>query len=85
MKKINVENGYKYIGILEVESVKNKKMKENMENIINAINSRAVSIIKYSAGIVEWKINEYQIQTGIPKAPGPVQLDPQGDVEGEKG
>ena len=36
------------------------KSKLNSKNIITAINARAVSIIKYSAGIVEWRKDELQ-------------------------
>ena len=36
------------------------KSKLNSKNTINAINSRAVSIIRYSAGIVTWRVNELQ-------------------------
>ena len=36
------------------------KSKLNSKNVITAINSRAVSIIKYRAGIVEWRKDELQ-------------------------
>jgi len=34
------------------------KSKLNSRNTVNAINSRAVSIIRYSAGIVKWNVDE---------------------------
>lgn len=34
LKETDVENGYKYLGILEAESVKGKKRKENKRWII---------------------------------------------------
>ena len=36
------------------------KSKLNGENIISAINSRAVSIVKYGAGIIKWTKNELE-------------------------
>ena len=79
IKEIDLEKGYKYLGILEADGIKDKCMKENFrseylrrlkkilksklnsKNTIGAINSRAVSIIRYSAGIVvTWRVNELQ-------------------------
>ena len=78
IKEIDLENGYKYLGILEADGILDKYMNENFrseylrrlrkilksklnsKNTINAINSRAVSIIRYSAGIVTWRVNELQ-------------------------
>ena len=78
IKEIDLEKGYKYLGILEADGIKDKCMKENFrleylrrlkkilksklnsKNTITAINSRAVSIIRYSAGIVTWRVNELQ-------------------------
>ena len=71
IKEIDLANGYKYLGILEADGIKDKCMKENFrseilksksnsKNTISAINSRAVSIIRYSAGIVTWSVNELQ-------------------------
>ena len=72
------DDGYKYLGVLEVEDIKHLKMKElvrkeyfrrvkkilksklNGGNTIKAINSRAVSIIRYGAGIVDWTKEELQ-------------------------
>ena len=69
MKNIE-EGGYKYLGILEADGVKNEEMKDQIKkeyirrvrnilksklnggNIILAINSRAVSIVRYGAGII---------------------------------
>ena len=36
------------------------KSKLNGANTIRAINSRAVSVVKYSAGIINWKKHELQ-------------------------
>ena len=36
------------------------KSKLTSKNTISAINSRAVSMIRYSAGIVTWRVNELQ-------------------------
>ena len=64
------EEGYKCLGILEIDNVKHEEMKEKLKkeyirrvrsmlksklnggNIIQAINARAVSIIRYGAGII---------------------------------
>ena len=70
------EEGYKYLGILEIDNVKHEEMKEKLKkeyirrvrsilksklnggNIIQAINARAVSIIRYGAGIISWRVDE---------------------------
>ena len=70
------EDGYKYLGILEFDSVKEKKMKEafateyfrrvklvcksklNGKNKINALNTWAISLMRYGAGILNWRVNE---------------------------
>lgn len=72
IKGLEEGEGYKYLGILEGDYVKHKKMKENVSkeylrrvrkilksklngvNIIKAMNSRAVSIVRDGAGIVNW-------------------------------
>ena len=72
MMKNLEEGGYKYLGILEADSVKHEEMKDQIKkeyirrvrnilksklnggNIILAINSRAVSIVRYGAGIISW-------------------------------
>ena len=69
IKEINVDNGYKYLGILEAYGIKDKEMKEKMRkeytrrvrqvlksklngvNTFSAINSRAVPVVRYSAGV----------------------------------
>ena len=69
---------YRYLGVLQCDTIKNKEMKEllrneyfrrvrkmlksrlNSGNVIQAINSRAVSVIRYGAGIVDWTKNELQ-------------------------
>ena len=74
IKEIYTEGGYKYLGVLEADNIKDKKMnlkreyarrvrnilksKLNSKNIVNAINYRAISIIRYSAGIIKWNLNE---------------------------
>ena len=76
IKEIDTEDGYKYLGVLEADTMKEKKMKDilkeeylrrirsimksklNSKNVISAINSRAISIIRYSAGIIKWTIKE---------------------------
>lgn len=76
IQEIDNDQGYKYLGILEADSIKDRAMKTlitkeyirrlkkilksklNGRNTISAINSRAVSVIRYSAGIVSWNINE---------------------------
>ena len=78
IREIDVQNGYKYLGVLEADGIKDKTMKENIKvkyfrrvrkllksklnskNVITAINARAVSIIRYSAGKVEWRKDELQ-------------------------
>ena len=75
IKKIE-KNGYRYLGILEYNKIKENKMKENFRreylrrtklimksklsgrNKIIAINTRAVSLMRYGAGIVKWTKNE---------------------------
>ena len=70
------EEGYKYLGILEIDNVKHEEMKEKLKReyirrvrsilksklnggkIIQAINARAVSIIRYGAGIINWRVDE---------------------------
>ena len=75
MKTID-EEGYKYLGILEYDKVKEKEMKTefvreykrrlrlilssklNRKNNIKAINSWAVAIMRYGAGMLEWRFYE---------------------------
>eukprot|EP00794_Sanderia_malayensis_P016665 gene16665-biopygen14077 len=70
------EDGYKYLGILEFDSVKEKEMKEafateyfrrvklvcksklNGKNKINALNTWVISLLRYGAGILNWRVNE---------------------------
>ena len=72
------ENGYKYLGILEADSIQMKNMKTkickeyhrrtkrilrsklNARNTIDAINTWAISLIRYTAGIVDWNQEELQ-------------------------
>ena len=69
-----VENGYTYLGILELEKIKEYKMKIkvtaeykrrlrlksklNGKNKIQAINTCAVALLRYGAGIINWKVDE---------------------------
>ena len=56
------------MGIIEVEKIKHKeyvrrlkailKSKLNTGNTVEAINTWAVPVIRYSAGIVDWKNSE---------------------------
>ena len=75
MKTID-EEGYKYLGILEYDKVKEGEMKTefvseykrrlrlilrsklNGKNKIKAINSCAVAIMRYGAGVLEWRFDE---------------------------
>ena len=70
------EEGYKYLGILEYDKVKEKEMKTEFvreykmrvrlilisklhgKNQIKAINSWAVAILKYGAGVLEWRVDK---------------------------
>ena len=40
IKEINVDNGYKYLGILEADGINNKEMKEKIENNIQDVYNR---------------------------------------------
>ena len=75
MKEVD-ENGYTYLGILELDEIKEHEMKIkvtaeykrrlrlimksklNGKNKIQAINAWAVAILKYRAGIINWKMDE---------------------------
>ena len=70
------EEGYKYLGILQLDVTLNTKMKDkitseyvrrvkklcrsklNGGNMISGINAWAVSVLRYSAGIVDWTVEE---------------------------
>ena len=70
------QNGYKYLGILQCDTVMEKEMKVKVENeyfrrlglllksklnggnLIKGINAWAVSIVRYSAGVVGWTKKE---------------------------
>ena len=70
------EEGYKYLGILQLDVTLNTKMKDkitseyvrrvkklcrsklNGGNIISGINAWVVSVLRYSAGIVDWTVEE---------------------------
>ena len=72
---VGIEN-YKYLGVLEADTIKMELMKEkimkeyrrivkkvlgsklNGGNAIKAINAWAISVVRYSGGIVDWTVNE---------------------------
>ena len=78
IKEVDMEEGYKYLGVLEADGMKDSKMKDkitkeyfrrirvilksklNGRNTITAINSRAVSIVRYGAGIIKWNKTELE-------------------------
>ena len=75
MKEVD-ENGYTYLGILELDEIKEDKMKIkvtaeykwrlrlilksklNGNNKIQAINTCVVALLRYGAGIINWKVDE---------------------------
>ena len=75
MKEVD-GNGYTYLGVLELDEIKEKEMKSkvvteykrrlravlksklNGKNKIQAINTWAVALIRYGAGIIDWKVEE---------------------------
>ena len=75
MKEV-VENRYTYLGILELDEIKEHEMKIkvtaeykrrlrlilksklNGKNKIQAINTWAVALLRYGAGIINWKVDE---------------------------
>ena len=70
------EDGYKYLGIMQLDKILNAEMKGkitseyvrrvkklcrsklNGGNLISGINTWAVSVLRYSAGIVDWTVEE---------------------------
>ena len=78
MKEIE-DRGYRYLGILETDHLKEKEMKDlfskeyksrlklvlksklSGKNKIMAANTWAFAILRYSAGVVEWKTNELKV------------------------
>ncbi|XP_068708265.1 uncharacterized protein [Montipora foliosa] len=70
------EDGYKYLGILQLDQTLNTKMKGKITwkyirrvkklcrsklsggNLIDGINTWAVGVVRYSAGIVDWTMEE---------------------------
>ena len=73
MKEVD-ENGYTYLGILELDEIQEHEMKNkviaeckrrlrlilksklNGKNKIQAINNWAVTLLRYGAGIINWKV-----------------------------
>ena len=78
IQEIDLEKGYKYLGVPEADVIKDKDMKEKIEkeyvrrvrkilksklngmNSISAINYRAVSVVRYGAGIIKWTKEELE-------------------------
>ena len=78
MKEIE-HRGYRYLGILETDHLKEKEMKDLFskeykrrlklvlksklrgKDKIMATNTRAVAILSYSVGVVEWKTDELKV------------------------
>ena len=65
------DEGYKYLGILELDKFKEREMKEifrteymksqlNGKNKIKAANTWAVSLMRYGAGTIKWNKEELQ-------------------------
>ena len=75
MKEVD-EKGYTYLGILELDQIKEHEMKTNVtteykrglreilksklngKNKIQAINTWAAALLRYGAGIINWKVAE---------------------------
>ena len=78
MKKVE-DRGYRYLGILETDHLKEKEMKDLFskeykhrlklvlksklcgKNKIMASNTWAVAVLRYSAGVVEWRTDELKV------------------------
>ena len=74
------EEGYKYLGALEYDKVKEREMKTefvrkykrrlslilrsklNEKNKIKPINCWAVAIMRYGAGVLEWRIDKLRVR-----------------------
>ena len=69
MRALGEEESYKYLGVLEADHVLHEESKERLKkeyikrvkksklnggNMVKAINTWALSLMRYSAGIVEW-------------------------------
>ena len=75
MKEVD-ENGYTYLGILDLDKIKEHEMnikvraeynrrlrlilksKLNGKNKTQAINTSVVALLRYGAGIIDWKVDE---------------------------
>ena len=75
MKEVD-ENGYTYLGILDLDKIKEHEMKIkvraechrrlrlilksklNGKNKTQAINTSMVALLRYGAGIIDWKVDE---------------------------
>ena len=73
------ENGYTYLGILELDEIKEHEMKIkitaeykrrlrltlisklNGKNKIQVINTWVVALLRYGAGVINWKVDELKI------------------------
>ena len=78
MKEVD-ENGYSYLGILQLDEIKEHEMnnkvtaeykrrlrlilksKLNGKNKIQAINTCPVALLRYGAGIINWKVDKLKI------------------------
>ena len=59
------EDGYRYLGILELNSVKERERKMQLQReykrrlmLKSKLNTRAVAVMRYGAGIIKWTDNE---------------------------
>ena len=69
IKEVDTEGGHVYLGVLEAYIIKYKNIKDNLKreytrrvrkilklnskNVVNGINCRAISILRYSVGIIK--------------------------------
>lgn len=59
------DDGYRYLGILELNSVKERERKMQLQReykrrlmLKSKLNTRAVAVMRYGAGIIKWTDNE---------------------------
>ena len=74
IKSLQEGESYKYLGILEADKVLEEKMKFNVlkeyirsfrkvlngGNLVRGVNTRAVSLLRYSAALISWRKSELQ-------------------------
>ena len=73
LTELEREKTYKYLGTEEIEGIQHQQMKERLKkkygrrlrmilkyarNKITAIGARAVPVLRYSFGIINWRIEE---------------------------